>query len=220
MRRIFLAALTAPAWLAWAAAAQAAPAVDVHAGTLGGGLGVAFGVIPHRVDLRVGFNTFNYSRTFNSGTVDYDGKVRFENAGALVDLFPFDGTFRLSLGLYYNNNKFDLTGKPNASGTYSINGPTYTVSQVGSLDGTVSFDNSSPYIGLGFGNPMRGGHVTFMFDVGAIYQGSPHVTLTATGALANPQLASDLSVTQQTTQTDMAKFRWWPVIQFGVGFRF
>lgn len=220
MKRIFLAVLMGPALFAWIGAAHAGPAVDVHAGTLGGGLGVSFGVIPDRVDLRAGFNTFNYNRTLTSGTIDYDGQVKFENAGALVDLYPFNGSFRLSLGLYYNNNNFDLTGKPNASGTYTINGTTYTASQVGSLTGTVSFDKSSPYIGFGFGNPMRGGHVTLMFDVGAIYQGSPQVTLNATGAAGNPLLASDLTAAQQTAQNDMTKFRWWPVIQLGLGIRF
>jgi len=207
-------------WFALTTPACASPTADVHAGTLGGGLGLTFGVIPNRVDLRAGFNLFNYNRSFASGTLNYDGHVKFQNAGALADWYPFDGTFRLSTGVYYNNNKFDLTATPSSSGTYTVNGTTYNAAQVGTLTGNVRFKKTAPYIGFGFGNPMRGGRLTLMFDFGAIYQGSGQVTLHATGAFANPQLANDISAAQQTAQSDMSKYRWWPVVQLGLGYRF
>ncbi len=202
-----------------AAPAYAAPTLDVHAGTLGGGLGLTFGVA-RSLDVRAGFNAANAERTVTSGDIRYNGQLKFQTVGALADWYPFYGAFRLSAGLFYNDNKVNVTAIPNAGSTYTINGNTYSAAQVGSLAGTVRFNQSSPYVGLGFGNPMRGGPWTVMLDLGALYQGSPKVDLSATGALANPQLAADISSARQTAQSDAAKYRWWPVVQLSLGYRF
>ncbi|MHB8256758.1 MAG: hypothetical protein ACYDHY_08345 [Acidiferrobacterales bacterium] len=218
-RRIRRAGLGCVLGLLFAASAYAGPALDVHAGSLGGGLGLTFGVA-RGLDVRAGFNVANATRTVTSDNIRYDGQIKFQTVGALADWYPFDGAFRLSAGLYYNDNKADLTAFPDAGGTYTIDGNTYTAAQVGSLTGTVRFNRSSPYIGLGFGNPMRGGPWTFMLDVGALYQGSPKVNLSASGTLANPQLAADIASARQTAESDAAKYRWWPLVQLGLGYRF
>jgi hypothetical protein len=62
-----------------------------------------------------------------------------------------------------------------------LNGNTYTSAELGSVTGTVKVGNSAaPYVGFGWGNPTSPTHrVQFLFDVGAIYSGTPSVTLTA-----------------------------------------
>ncbi len=59
-----------------------------------------------------------------------------------------------------------------------------------------------------------------MLDVGALYQGSPKANLSASGTLANPQLAADVASAQRTAESDAAKYRWWPMVQRGLGYRF
>ncbi len=202
-----------------AAPAYAGPALDLQAGTLGGGLGLTFGV-NRSLDVRAGFNVANAERTATLGGISYDGQLKFQTVGALADWYPFQGSFHLSAGLFYNDNKVNLTATPGAGGTYTINGNTYSAAQVGTLTGAIGFNKTSPYGGLGFGNPMRGGPWSVMLDLGVLYQGSPQVTLSASGERANPQVATVVSSAAQTAQSDIADYRWWPLVQLNLAYRF
>ncbi|MDA8365139.1 MAG: hypothetical protein M0Z84_15325 [Gammaproteobacteria bacterium] len=201
-------------------AVHAAPAVDAHVGTLGYGLGLTFPLENHTLEGRILFNTLDYNHSKTYDSIDYDGNLRLRSAGALLDWYPFHGVFRLSGGLLYNGNKVDLTAVPNAGGTYTINGNTYSATQVGSLTGTMDFNSVSPYLGIGFGNSLHNGRLTLLLDVGAIYQGSPKVSLSATGAAGNPALQADVQQAAATVASDAASYKWWPVIQLGIGYRF
>jgi hypothetical protein len=53
-----------------------------------------------------------------------------------------------------------------------------------------------------------------------MYQGRPDATITATGALSNPSLANDVQAAQSKLQSDLDKFKWYPVLQIGVVYRF
>ena len=82
-------------------------------------------------------------------------------------------------------------GTPSGSGTFTINGNTYTRAQVGTLSTTSKFPGAMPCLGLGFGTPAnRGGRVKFLFDLGAAI-GKPTVALTSTGAASNATLQAD-----------------------------
>lgn len=209
-----LAALAVPA------ANAATVAVNGHVGTLGGGLDIAMPIVTNKLDARVGFSAFQKSVSRTESNVEYDASIKLSTFGAVMDWYPFSGTFRLTAGVYHDGNKFDLTGKPTSSGTYTINGTTYTAAQVGTLNGEMAFRSMAPYIGIGWGNEFRGGHWTFMGDIGALYQGSPKVTLSASGAASNPTLANDIAAQQQKTQNDVAGYKWWPLLQMGVAYRF
>ena len=112
-----------------------------------------------------------------------------------------------------------MTGTP-TSGTYTLNGHTYTAQQVGSLTGKTHFNGAAPYVGIGWGDPMDGGRLTFTANVGAIYQGAPNISLTATGAAANPQLASDVQAEQNRVNSKVSGYQWWPVMGVGLMYRF
>jgi opacity protein-like surface antigen len=206
--------------LASASSAVASPvAVTAQAGTLGAG-GSLYLALPYHADVRFGGNYFSLSHALNSGGVHYDGTVRLQSFTLLADWHPFHGVFRLTGGVAYNDNRFSLTATPAAGKGYTIHGHPYTVKQVGSLTGVVTFNRANPYFGIGLGNPFRGGHWTFGLDLGMLYQGTPKVSLNATGAIAGSNLAKDVLAAADQVRSDVHKYKWYPVAMFSVGYRF
>ena len=113
-----------------------------------------------------------------------------------------------------------MTATP-VSGNYTINGTSYTAAQVGSLTGEATWNPVDPYLGIGFGNPFRGSHWTFGLDLGVVYEGSAKVSLSATGAAALPQLASDVQSEQTQAQDTISRYsKWYPVLMVSLGYRF
>jgi hypothetical protein len=202
-----------------ASAASPAPFdVGIAAGTAGLGVQFAMQVLPQSLAIRAVVNGLSYHHDTTSNGVDYKGKLKLNNQSLLLDWTPFSGSFRFSAGMVFNHNSLRLDGKPDsATGTYEVNGNTYTAAQVGVLTAAVKFHKASPYLGLGWGgSPESGLH--FIGDIGVIAQGKPKATLTDSGG--GGVSASDLQQSQDKLQHDLDKFRWYPVVQLGVGYRF
>jgi hypothetical protein len=219
-----LACLAAPA-----SSSAATPdfAVTLRAGTPGIGLDLDLGLSP-MFDVRVGYSAFNINHSIDTSDVDYSGKLKLSMGTALLDWYPFEGVFHLTAGVAANNTKLDVVGQPSA-GTYTINGNTYTSSQIGSLTGQLKFGNSvAPYVGFGWGNPTGAdGHVHLLLDIGAIYGGTPNVSLTAQCGSAAPsgspvcdQAQTDVVTEQQKLRNKADFLQWYPVLNLGVAVRF
>jgi hypothetical protein len=200
--------------------------VGVRLGTLGIGADVDFAVTD-RLSARVGFSGLDINRTINNTNVTYDGKLDLSNPDAILDWYAFGGGFRVSLGAVVSATKIEVTGRPGAVGTFTLNGNQYNSSQITSLNGELKFGNSvAPYVGIGFGNPVSlVHHFTFLFDIGAIYGGTPNVTLNGVCAVSAPsavcaQLATDVAAERQTLQDKVTLFKWYPVISTGFAYRF
>jgi len=198
-------------------------AVAVKAGTDGIGLEFEYGigsVLGARLQLDAG----SLSHHLNKTNVDYDARLKFSNALALLDWHPLAGAWRLSTGLVFNDNKFDLTATPSA-GSFTINGNTYPSSSVGSLHGSLDYTKVNPYFGTGWGISPHGGGLFGSVDLGVQFQPN-HVSLNVTcgasiqGTPACNQLASDVAAEQARLQDQTHSLRLWPVIQAGIGWRF
>lgn len=217
------------AWLGAPAAAAATPdfAVAVRAGTPGVGLDLDLGLSPS-FGMRVGFAGFNVNHTVNTSDVDYDGRLKLRTVTGLLDWYVFQGAFHLTAGVAGNDTRLDVVGEP-SQGSYTINGTTYSSSQLGSLSGQLKFGNSvSPYVGFGWGNPAgENGRVHFLFDVGAIYGGTPTVSLTANCGPAAPpgsalcnEIQSNVATEEQKLVSKADILRWYPVVSLGIAIRF
>lgn len=198
--------------------AQADVGLNVKAGTLGAGveLSKSFG---EKFSVGLGFNAYDLKTTDSSSDIDYDFNFDLQTVALLGHYHPFSGIFRLTAGALYNKNELKLTGKPSAGSTYSINGVSYTAAQVGTLTGTLTFNSTAPYFGLGWGN-RPGGKLGLSADIGVLYQGSPNLALSATGALSDPGLASNLEQERRSAEEDLSDFEWYPVISLGLYYRF
>lgn len=201
--------------------AYAAPDVAVEAqyGSLGIGAQIIAPITPDRLRVRFGVNGANLHRDYSDQNTSYSMKMKWDTASAVLDFHPFAGNFRVSGGLYYNNNSFTLSGT-SANG-YTFNNTQYTSAQAGTVTGKWTFNKTNPYLGIGWGNAVgKDKRLSFSSDFGVLFQGAPHVSLSASNASSNPQLASDIQAQQQKMQDGAKNFKYWPVISFGVAYKF
>jgi hypothetical protein len=199
----------------------------LRAGTTGVGADLSVGLLSN-LSARVGYSGFHYDHTITNTDVDYDGKLKISDFSALLDWYPFHGGLRLTAGGVGGGLKVDVTGRP-TGGTYTINNTSYTSAEVGSLSGQLKFGHSlSPYLGFGWGNPVGPSHrLHFLLDIGAIYGGTPDVSLIANCGTAAPsgtplctQLQNDVQAEKLRLQNDVNLLKWYPVATVGFAYRF
>lgn len=195
-------------------------AVGIGIGTAGIGGQLTTQLIPHRLNLNVGISRFTHSFHFTTDNTTFGSNLRLGGEPIVLSFYPFGGKFNLDAGVVINANRATVTGQPNANATYTINGDTYTAAEVGSLRGATHFNTVAPYVGVGWGQPFAGGRWSFLINAGAMYEGSPHVSLAASGASSNPKLASDVKAEQSKVNSHLNFLNWWPVITVGVSYRF
>ena len=217
--------LMAVGLFAYGAMASADVGVSLRAGTLGAGAELNVG-LTEKLNLRLGYSMFDHDDTIEDTDVVYDAELKLRNASALFDYHVFGGGFRLSFGAVGAGTEIDVEAKP--SGTYEIGDEVFTASQVGRLFGNVKMGNDvAPYIGIGWGNTVdRQGRITILFDLGAVYTGSPEVNLTAVcaqttqGQLACPQLQQEVEREEDEFADEATAYEWWPVVSLGLAIRF
>jgi hypothetical protein len=209
--------------------------VGVKVSSLGIG-GEAAVALTHRSNLRVGFNYFNYSDTFNKDGATYKGALGLQSAQATYDLFLVS-SFHVSPGvLLYNGNKVTANVSVPGGQSFTLNNVSYVSDPADPIAGTgkLSVYKAAPMVLLGFGNlvPRNGHHFSASFDIGAAYQGPPRITLNLTGSACDPSgvfcrsVGSDPTI-QANIVSEQAKlnksaspFRFYPVLSFGFGYKF
>lgn len=190
-------------------------ALGVRAGTLGAGVEGTIG-LSERFNLRLGANNYTYSFDDTYDDVRYDADLELKSAALILDWHPFAGGFRLSAGMLSNRNRVDLEARP--SGSVTIGNTTYPAAAVGTLDGEVSFKSSAPYAGLGWGNAVAGAKgFGLNFEIGAVFQGAPDVELSSSSGLVDQD---DLDREAREIEDDLDNFKVYPVVSFGVSYRF
>jgi hypothetical protein len=192
-------------------------AVSGRASTLGLGAELT-ARLTNTVNVRLGGNLFDYSRSF---TQDDDDRFALDfelrSLSGILDWHPSGGGFRLSGGVIGNGNQAGLVAQA-AAASYEIGNGRYAVSDVGSLTGTVTVGNVAGYAGIGFGNPVaRQKRIGLVLDLGVAFQGSPEVTLRAAGPIAgDPAFQADLTREEAEFNDDARRFRYYPVISVGI----
>lgn len=217
--------------------AQALPfvgdfAVEGVAGTLGVGGQVTVNMLP-LVNGRVAVQGFSFDKSLDKDGVNYDGTLDLLTYGAYVDFYPLTRFVRLSAGLLGNSNKVGLDARCDSScdvGDLDIDGSS------AKLNGGMKFNSVSPYLGIGFSNPMKGIlPFNLGFDAGVLMQGKPKVNLAASGTgtvtddsgtRSGVNLATDPEVQQAVAQeesdlsSDVKNFKYYPVVMLSIGWRF
>lgn len=212
---------------AGASAATADLAVALRAGTPGIGLDLDLGLSP-MLGVRLGYSAFDIDHSIDTSDVHYSGRLKLSTGTALLDWYPFEGVFHLTAGAAINATRLEVVGQPSA-GTYTIDRTTYSSSQIGSLRGQLKFGNSvAPYVGIGWGKATgMNGRVHFLLDLGAIYGGTPGVSLTAqcgpaapSGSAACDRAQADVAAEEQKLRHQADILRWYPVASLGIAVRF
>lgn len=224
MNRILFAAAAAGALaLASAAQAQGALAVGGQIGTPGAGATVQYAISPSLV-VRGSYDVLRYDHGFSSDDIDYGGGLDWEQAGAFIDLHPWNNGFTVSGGAYFGSRDTELRATPNHP--VRIGGTTFTAAEAGTLSGEIDFGSTSPFAGIGFDNTFSGsGPIGFRAMFGAQLNADPSVTLRRTGGAAltptvQAQLDAELRNEERRLQSEAEDFRLYPVLQVGLTYRF
>jgi len=198
-------------------------ALTARIGTSGAGLEVGVGIGSH-FGVRANVLGGSISHDEVDSGIRYDGKFKLSNGSLLLDLHPFAGSFRVSAGIAYNNNRMDASAVPQ-DGFIEINQVRYPAASVGRLDAAVRWDRASPYVGIGFGMRPAGAAGFFLStDIGAFFQ-RPAVSLMGTCGPALPalvcqQLQADVRAEEAQLRNDFEDVNWYPVLAVGIGYRF
>lgn len=224
MRRLLLtsAAIVAAAIFAPHPALADAPTFSVGAQAGTTGYGPVVGVeLSKNTAVRLATGNISVSGgTQTSSDETYTTQLHVNSFSALLDEHIGRSIFIVTGGFISPNLTLSGTATPN-SGTVVVNGNTYTVTNVGSLNGQFKWNTTAPYIGLGFG-PRLGKHhaVKVALDAGVAFIGSPSVNITATGPIAsNPQFQSDLAAETQKLKNSI-NLSTYPVVDLNVTYTF
>jgi hypothetical protein len=228
-----------------ATAAPAAPAkqssegripigVGVKVSTLGIGGEVAIAV-SHRSNVRFGFNAFSYGDTFVKDGVTYKGNLDLRSAQATYDMFLLK-EFHVSPGvLFYNGNQVSANASVPGGQTFTLSNTNYVSDAADPITGTgkLTVYKAAPMLLLGIGNLVpRSKHFSVSFEIGAAYQGPPRVTLNLTGSAcdstglfcrsisSDPTIQSNIAAEQAKLNKSASPYKFYPVLSFGVGYKF
>ncbi|MBP7053101.1 MAG: hypothetical protein KBE65_19010 [Phycisphaerae bacterium] len=185
--------------------------IGLKAGTLGVGGELATNLLSN-VNLRGSLQWFDLDLDMEFDEIDYDLEVEMLNPMVLIDWYPFSNSFRVSGGVLFNGTDISLDATTDEE--IEIGDETYTADEIGRLRGESDFDEVAPYVGIGFGNPLtRDEHWGFSFDIGVAFIGSPGVTLTATGPVADTaEFQQNLADEEADIEDELDKIKVCPVL--------
>ena len=191
----------------------------VKISTLGGGLETEMS-FSDSIGGRIGVNYLTSDYTATIDNIEYNFELNLMSASALLDWYPFKGSFRISGGVLYNDNHLDADAK--TASTYDIGGTQYTNTEVGNLKGKIDFNDITPYFGIGWHIPLgKGERFGFLADLGVVYQGTPQADLSADGSKANdPTFRNRLQDEKEDLQSKLDGYEYYPVIGIGLSYRF
>jgi len=217
--RLVWCGLVATAALASEAALAEDHALAARAGLLGLGVEYAHS-LGDRWAVRVGWNGSELGFEAEESGIDYDLDLVWDSLAVGVDFHPTGGALRLSAGLLRNDNRVEARGELND--TVTIGGTTYDSDAVGSLFGRVTFDNSAVFAGIGWDwSRRRTRGVGVSLDIGVLSQGSPRVSLRASGPIADvPEFEDDLAAEEAEFEDEIKDLDLLPFATIGVVFRF
>ncbi len=165
------------------------------------------------------FAEFDRDETY--GDIAYAGKLKLATLGAFVDVHPARNGFLLTGGAYFGKRRGELDGQPTT--TVRIGGAPYTPAQVGRIDGDIQMADVQPFVGLGYDSTFtRTSRVGLKAILGVAFSNSPEVTLKASGGTLSTNPVFLQSVTQEEAEVreDAKGFKYFPVAQIGLTYRF
>lgn len=223
MKNTSMKAILAVAALCVSGAANAGFGVGFKAGTLGLGLEGRWSPIPW-LDIRAGFNKFDYEDDGFYASVDYQATLALDTTFLAANFkFPLS-PFRVTVGAYSNGNEYQLVNQDLAGLNFDIGGGSFLPADVGTLISTTSFEDTAPYLGVGFDFEVFG-KVGLNFDLGVLLQGDPIVTLEAVGLASAPLpvqaiLLPALEAERQLLEDEMSSLKAYPVISLAFVYNF
>lgn len=208
--------------------------VGVKVSTLGIGGEVAIAV-SNRTNLRAGFNAFSYGHNFDKDGVNYNGTLSLRSAQATYDIFLLKGLHVSPGVLLYNGDKVTANLAVPGGQSFTLSNTTYVSDAADPILGTgkLTVYKAAPMVLFGIGNLVpHNHHFSTSFDIGAAYQGPPRVALSLSGSAcdstglncrtiaSDPTIQSNVVAEQVKLNKSASPYKFYPVVSFGVGYKF
>lgn len=188
-------------------------------GTLG--LGAESSIfLNNHLNFRVAGSLLDFSYDDTIDDIDFDLDMDFTTVRFMLDFYPSDrADFRISAGLVYADNSIGISGTP--SEPEEIGDNFYSPAEIGTISGSLTFDEWSPYFGIGFGNPVRPDTAfSVSMDFGVIFT-SYETEISADGTKSgDPIFQADLNDLKDDIDDDLDNFQFYPVLSFTVSYHF
>ena len=216
---------------------QSRPALDVTFSVSSLGWGVqAARPLPHRSDVRGGFNFYTYNTTITEDGADYTTDVRLRSVNVQFDKYLLAGFFASGGALVWNGNNGDAKVSVPGGQPFSLGNVTYFSNAANPVhgDSTVTVQKFAPLLSLGYGNLTSKGHFAYTVEAGVAFHGTPEATLSLSGSACtgtpigllcrdiatSPGIQNDVAAQQQKVNDDISNFKYYPILQFSIGYKF
>jgi hypothetical protein len=189
-------------------------AIGIKASTLG--LGVEAIKPINAIDFRLGINKASYAGNKTIDSVDYSADLNAQTISLLADWHPANNSFFVSGGMMANNNKFDLSAAATSNKSINIGD---TIVNTGKVDSTISFDGASPYIGIGYRQPIASSKgLSLTSELGVLYQGSPNISIKVSpqNLVSQPDIDKEID----NIRKDIDPIKYWPIASLGISYSF
>jgi len=184
--------------------------------------GIGFELIKgfgQRLNIRLGYSTLNIPISYDLELEGFDlnaaADLRFRGVNLVLDYYLVKNLIHLTGGMVFNNMSHAVQITPLSEFPYGdIMVPP---SDIGQISATLTPGTRfSPYAALGFGNTLSRKHrVSFNFELGAMYHGSPQLGLEGSGIIG--PIASESN--QQVIMDAIAQYQWFPMVSLQLSFR-
>ncbi len=217
------------------------PGIGLKVGVNGPGFEIAEPLGMH-FNIRAGGEYMQYTGNFTEQGAAINAAVKVGGGAVSLDYFPWHNGFHISGGVRFaNQTKLNGTVVVPGGETITLDGTDYVASSTDPLHGDASITTRSvaPSVTIGYGNlaPRRlAKHFSFPVEVGFYYIGQPSLAVHFTGSACDPNVPAKFNGCENVSQDagfqkDLAAFiarnnnnlsyaKFFPIISFGVGYRF
>jgi opacity protein-like surface antigen len=193
-------------------------AIGLKVGALGLGAEYTY-QLKDRIALRGGVYGSQVGFDATESGIEYEFDFVWDSVSAGVDFHPLKSALRLSVGLLKNDNGLEAVSRP--TGNVTVGDTVYTPAQIGALQGTIRFDDTATFVGVGWDWSRDRRLFGMSFDLGLLKQGDPVVTLRGNGTLlGDPAFEQDIRAEEAELAASTDDFDVIPFVAVGLLFRF
>ena len=199
-------------------------ALGAGVGTTGLSLNGTF-QLSDNINFRGIYANYDFSENDTESGIAYQFDIELDTFSLLLDWHPSaDSGFRISLGGINNGTNFSAK-TTQTSGNITVGNSTFLASDIGTINAKVDYDSFAPYIGIGWGNAVdEAGRWSFSFDIGAMFTGSPDVSVRCTqvsaGGAAQALCDQQADEEENELEDELGDFDVYPVVSIGFAYKF
>jgi hypothetical protein len=152
--------------------------------------------------------------------IGLDGYLRLRSGGAMADVYPVGGGFRLSAGMRLSGSKATIRATPTTNVT--IGARTVNPVQVAKLNADYRVREWAPALTFGYAGELKP-RLMFGFEAGMLFHGAPRIrNLNSEGGALPGKLglSADFERDRMLIENDIDDYKFYPVVQASLGYRF